>query len=65
MKVGDKVKYKKKMKKLTFGEKGMLSSIYKANQNNKEGWAVIKYPQNLNTNMVYAHSANLTDIRLI
>jgi hypothetical protein len=57
MKIGDKVIFTGTLKKLDPGTVGEISYIGK-------DWIGIVYPQNLGSNKVYSHSANLKDIKL-
>jgi hypothetical protein len=57
MKKGNKVIFTGTLKKLDQGTVGEIAHIGK-------DWVSIVYPQNLGSNKVYSHSANLKDIRL-
>jgi hypothetical protein len=57
MKIGDKAKYKKHLKALKFGKIGEISVLL-------DDFCIIRYPDNLGTNQVYAHSANYDEIEL-
>lgn len=72
-KIGEKVIFTGKIKKLDYGSIGILKKVY-------DNWAVIVYPQNSgyedngkggwkpikkSPNKVYAHSCKLTEIKLV